>query len=65
MSLFTDGISAVPSVLVTIAERAALIAAGVWLVGEREHVVRNALGGAIAIELFVLAWTFNKARANQ
>jgi hypothetical protein len=36
--------------------RAVLIATGMVLAGEREHVVRNAVAGSLAIEAFVLGW---------
>lgn len=39
--------------------RSLLISVGMLAVGERKHVARNALGGAVAIELFVL-WSVNK-----
>lgn len=48
--------SALPRVIGFTAARAALVSVGLLAVGEREHVVRNALGGALAIEGFVLAW---------
>jgi hypothetical protein len=40
--------------------RAALISVGLYLAGEREHVVRNALAGALAIETFVLGYVAYK-----
>ena len=40
--------------------RAGLIGGGLYLVGERKHLVRNALGAAAAIEAFVLAWGAGK-----
>lgn len=39
--------------------RSVLIAVGMFAVGERKHLVRNALGGAVAIETFVL-WYVNQ-----
>lgn len=36
--------------------RAALIGAGLYAVGERSHIVRNAVAGALAVELGVLVW---------
>lgn len=39
--------------------RSLLIAVGMFAVGERKHLVRNALGGAVAIEAFVL-WYVNQ-----
>lgn len=49
-----------PSMLGWTAVRAGLVACGLWAVGERKHVVRNAVAGAIAIEVFVLAWHAQK-----
>ena len=40
--------------------RAALIMGGLYVVGERDHLVRNALGASAAIELFVLGWVIKK-----
>jgi hypothetical protein len=40
--------------------RAGLIAGGLYLVGERKHLVRNAVAAAGAIEIFVLAWVAGK-----
>lgn len=48
--------SALPAVVGYTAARAALSAVGLALVGERQHIVRNAVGSALAIEAFVLAW---------
>ena len=46
--------------------RALLIAGGLYVVGERDHLIRNALGASAAIELFVLAWVAKKnAEASQ
>lgn len=45
--------------------RGALIAIGMYIAGERKHLVRNALGGAIAIEAFVLAYTWAKTKSPQ
>ena len=42
--------------------RALLIAGGLYVVGEREHLVRDALGASAAIEAFVLAWVAAKNR---
>ena len=36
--------------------RAGLIGAGLYVAGQRQGVVRGALAGALAIELWVLAW---------
>lgn len=45
--------------------RAALIGTGLYVVGEREHVVRNAVGGALAIEAFVLSWAAWKVHSQK
>lgn len=52
--------SALPAVIGTGLARAALIGVGLAVVGERKHLVRNALGGAGAVEAFVLAWAVYK-----
>ena len=44
--------------------RAGLIAAGLYLVGNKERIVPGALAGAAAIEAFVLAWAWSH-RENQ
>lgn len=54
--LLAGDMSAIPKVLGTTAIRTALCAAGLLLVGEREHVIRNAFGAAAAIEVFVMGW---------
>lgn len=36
--------------------RATLIGAGLYAAGERSHLVRNAVAGALAVELGVLVW---------
>lgn len=41
--------------------RASLIGVGMAVAGERKHLVRNALGGALGIEAFVLVWAAWKA----
>lgn len=38
------------------AGRAALIGTGMWIGGKKENVGRDAVAGALAIEVFVLAW---------
>lgn len=43
--------------------RGLLIMGGLYAVGEREHLVRNALGASAAIELFVLAWVWKENAA--
>ncbi len=44
--------------------RAGLIAGGLYLVGQRDHLARNAVAAASAIELFVLAWVAGKNAMN-
>jgi hypothetical protein len=51
---------AIVPVIGTAAARAALIGVGMAVVGERKHLVRNAIGGAAAIEGFVLMWAIFK-----
>jgi hypothetical protein len=36
--------------------RSALVGTGMAIAGEREHIVRNAVAGALGIEAFVLVW---------
>lgn len=36
--------------------RSALVGVGMFLAGEREHLIRNSLAGGAAIEVFVVAW---------
>ena len=45
--------------------RAALVGAGLYAVGERAHVVRNAVAGSLAIETFVLGWAAWKLRRDK
>jgi hypothetical protein len=48
--------SAFAPVLKYTAMRALLIGAGLFVVGERDHLVRNAVAGAVGIEIYVLWW---------
>lgn len=48
--------SGVVGVLTSTALRAALISGGLYMVGAKEHLVRNSIAAASAIEAFVLAW---------
>lgn len=41
--------------------RSALVGAGMAVAGERKHLVRNAVAGALGIEAFVLVWAAWKA----
>jgi hypothetical protein len=54
--------SALPAVAGYTLARAALVGSGLLVAGERTHVVRNAVAGALAIEVFVLAWAAWKKR---
>lgn len=53
-------VAGLPAVIGTAVLRGLLIMGGLYVVGEREHLVRNALGASAAIELFVLAWVATK-----
>ena len=55
-----DIASGLPGVIGTALLRGALIAGGLYVVGERTHLIRNALGASAAIEMFVLAWVAKK-----
>lgn len=50
-----DPKAAVPVVGYTLL-RSLLIAGGLYVAGEREHLMRNAIAGAIGIEVYVLLW---------
>jgi hypothetical protein len=41
--------------------RSVLVGTGMAVAGERKHLVRNAVAGALGIEAFVLAWAAWKA----
>ncbi len=43
--------------------RAGLIGAGLYVAGERQHLVRNALAGALAVELGVILWALREGKA--
>ena len=51
---------ALPMVVGHLALRSLLIGAGAYVMGEREHLVRNAIGGALAIEMFVVIWEYRQ-----
>jgi hypothetical protein len=51
-----DVVPGIVGVVTTSLVRAAIIMGGLYVVGERDHLVRNALGAAVAVEAFVLAW---------
>ncbi len=38
--------------------RAGLIGVGMFVAGEREHLIRNSLAGSAGIEVFVLGWVW-------
>jgi hypothetical protein len=42
--------------------RSVLVGTGMAIGGEREHLIRNAIAGALGIEAFVLVWAAWKAR---
>lgn len=48
--------AALPAVVGTTLFRAVLIGLGLVVIGETRNVARNALAGAVAVELFVLTW---------
>ena len=54
--------SALPLVVGSTLARAALVGSGLIVAGERTHVVRNAVAGALAIETFVFVWAAWKNR---
>lgn len=56
--------SGVVGVVASTVLRAALIGGGLYLVGQRQHLVRNSLAAASAIEAFVLAWVAGKNAMN-
>jgi hypothetical protein len=56
VALLSGDWHALPAVVGYTALRGALIGAGILAVGERTHVLRNAVVGTLAIETFVLAW---------
>ena len=47
-------------VIGTTLARSALIGVGMAVAGERKHLVRNAVAGAVAVEGFVLIWALFK-----
>jgi hypothetical protein len=56
VALLSGDVRALPAVVGYTAARAALIGTGLLVAGERAHVIRNAVAGALAIEAFVLVW---------
>lgn len=59
-SLIRGERNALPRVIVHTLGRSAVIGIGLAIVGQRTHLIRNALAGGIAIELFVLAYQYSK-----
>ena len=47
------------AVLKSLAERTALIGAGILVLGNRNHLIRNSVAASIAIEVYLL-WYYNK-----
>jgi hypothetical protein len=50
-----DASAVLPTIGCTVV-RAGLIAGGLLAVGRRDHLIRDSLAGAVAVELFVLGW---------
>lgn len=59
-ALVRGEVKALPTVLLHTAGRAALIGIGLAVIGERKHIVRNAVAGAVAVEVFVLGYQYVK-----
>jgi len=55
-ALVGGDLSALPIAVGHTLVRAALVGTGLLIAGEREHVIRNAVAGSLAIEAFVLGW---------
>ena len=53
------------AVLASTVGRAGVIGAGLFLAGERDHLVRNAFAGALAVEAFVLMRVGYQVRAER
>lgn len=51
------------AVAASVLARSAIVGAGLFLVGERQHLIRNAIAGSLAIETFVLGYLAFKRRA--
>lgn len=45
--------------------RSVLVGVGMAIAGERQHLIRNSLGGALGIEAFVLVWAAWKAHQDK
>jgi len=61
--LVAGDVSAIPPTIAWTGVRAAAIAAGLYLFGERKHVAARALAGAVAVEVVVLAEMWWRTRA--
>lgn len=46
----------IPGVIGSTLFRGGLVALGLYAVGARKHLWRNALAGAVAVEMFVILW---------
>ena len=57
---FVRGEASFMPVIGTTVLRAMLIGVGMYVVGERRNIVRNAMAGATAIEVFVMLWTLSE-----
>jgi len=51
--------NAIQDVVVTMGARSLLIAAGIALLGSRDHVIRNSIAGSVAIEAY-LFWHYSQ-----
>lgn len=56
VALVGGDLGAIVPILGYTALRAGLIAAGIWLLGARKHLVRNSVAGALGVEAYVLTW---------
>jgi|HubBroStandDraft_2_1064218.scaffolds.fasta_scaffold26404_2 hypothetical protein len=64
-ALLGGDVSALPAVVGSTIARAVLVGSGLIVAGERMHVVRNAVAGALAIEAFVLGWAAWKLKTSR
>jgi hypothetical protein len=67
VALVSGDLRALPAVLGTTVARAALIATGLIVAGERTpaRLVKNAVAGSLAIEAFVIGWAAWKLRTER
>lgn len=62
--LVEGDVGALPTVLLHWGVRTGLVAAGLYAVGARDHLLRNAFAASTAIEAFVVGWAFaNREKA--